>query len=73
MADLPVFENLYAIPESIRILQGARLTFEQATALIERSYALGVDGNPDMGRAKSEFFESHQIKEGEDVWTPLGV
>jgi hypothetical protein len=62
----PIFNNLYEIPDTIRVLQGARLNFEQATALIDRSYELGKDGNPDLGAAKGEFFEAHAI-EG-DIW-----
>jgi hypothetical protein len=62
----PTFNNLYEIPEAIRILQGARLDFEQAIALINRSYELGKDGNPDLGAAKSEFFDAYVI-EG-DIW-----
>jgi hypothetical protein len=62
----PIFNNLYEIPETIRVLQGARLDFEQATALIDRSYELGKDGNPDLGAAKSKFFDAHVI-EG-DIW-----
>lgn len=62
----PVFNTLYEIPESIRILQGARLTFEQAVELIEHAYELGAEDAPDLGRAKESFFDNHEI-EG-DIW-----
>jgi hypothetical protein len=71
MSVKPVFNNLFEIPETIRVYQGGRLDFEQAKALVDRAYALGKDGNPDMGQAREEFVDSHEI-EG-DIWVKKAV
>lgn len=75
------WETLNDVPPSLRTYKGARLNIDQINAIVSRAYELATTQidekgfpthkNPDLGSARAEFEQSHEIVDG--LWVSAGA